>query len=172
MDAFWDPAIRCTGRTWPNGPIGAHFGSTGRPFPHWFTVVNPFELTNAEPLDYVYPMRWTTNQMSGTTAINSQWHWDRNLGTSGNWSLNLFCEFAAGPSIQMRLQANIFGGPFQRSATWTISLGFGVAPRSLEIEYLLTLIINGGGWGAGGPPTEMRIKYGAYAAMPSGRCIA
>jgi len=146
------------------------FGSIGRPFPNWFTVVDPFVLPLGGPPGYVYPMRFSQALTSGQQQTGSQWHWEKTV-TGVLLVLNLFTEFHTGPTMRIRLRAQCIGGPFARSADWALSLGFGVNPRSLAIEYLLSLVLDGGGWGAGGPPPEMTIKYGTYAAMPAGRCV-
>jgi len=168
MDPFWEPPIRCTGRTWANGPLGALFGATTRPFPYWWKVANPVQQICWPDLDEPLPVRWFQHLPATGVTTSSQWTWSAPVCQGGAPNVNIFVETlgASGHRIRCRIQKF---GLLAVVGEWSKTFATGVDIMATAV--ILDLVSQSGAWQTGGAPATLPLGLWRYSQMPAGRCI-
>jgi len=168
MDPYWDPPIRCTGRTYPNGPLGALFGATTRPFPNWWKVANPVEQLCWPPLDTELPIRWNGHSPATGVIVSSNWVWAGEVCQGASPTINIFVETQGTLGHKIRCRIQKFS-TFAVVGEWSKVYATGVDIMATAV--VLDLQFFSGAWQPGGPPATLPLGIWRYSQMPAGRCI-
>lgn len=168
MDGHWEPPIRCTGRGYPNGPLGAYLGMSRRPNPYWFTVTSFIAQPEWPAVGYTCPLRWFEHQPSTGTTLEATWRWQFTPPAGGIsfFRFQVLNAGVAGFQLRLRVQTSVGIIPYNAEYAFYVTQHVATVPAF----YLVRKEFHNGPVPSGAWPNEIQVVTGTYANMPAGRC--